>query len=83
MTYGGVFDSLEPEPGTEPYGEITLEFSTCNAGTVTYDIPSFDRQGVILIKRAWFLPPRSIIYSDLAFRYWPYQSIILSSRSCL
>jgi hypothetical protein len=51
MTYGGVFDSLEPEPVIEPYGEITLEFSTCNAGTVTYDIPSVDRQGVIPIER--------------------------------
>jgi hypothetical protein len=28
-----------------------LEFSTCNAGTVTYDIPSVDRQGVIPIER--------------------------------
>jgi hypothetical protein len=48
---GGVFDSPEPEPVTEPYGEIMLEFSTCNAGTVTYDIPSVDRQGVIPIER--------------------------------
>ena len=51
MTSGGVFDSPEPEPVTEPYGEIMLEFSTCNAGTVTYDIPSVDRQGVIPIER--------------------------------
>jgi hypothetical protein len=50
-TSGGVFDSPEPEPVTEPYGEIMLEFSTCNAGTVTYDIPSVDRQGVIPIGR--------------------------------
>jgi hypothetical protein len=51
VTTGGVFDSPEPEPVTEPYGEIMLEFSTCNAGTVTYDIPSVDRQGVIPIER--------------------------------
>jgi len=51
VTAGGVFDSPKPEAVTEPYGEIMLEFSTCNVGTVTYDIPSIDRQGVILIER--------------------------------
>jgi flagellar basal body rod protein FlgG len=51
ITAGGLFDSPLPEPVTEPYGEIMLEFSTCNAGTVTYDIPSVDRQGVIPIER--------------------------------
>jgi len=51
MASGGVFDSPEPEPITEPDGEIMLEFSTCNSGTVTYDIPSIDRQGVVPIER--------------------------------
>jgi len=51
ITSGGVFDSEEPAPSSEPDGEIMLEFSTCNAGTVTYDIPSVDRQGVIPIER--------------------------------
>ena len=51
ITVGGVFDSPEPEAVAEPYGEIMLEFSTCNEGTVTYDIPSVDRQGVIPIER--------------------------------
>ena len=51
MTSGGVFDSPEPRPVTEPVGEIVLEFSTCNAGTVTYDIPSIGRQDVIPIER--------------------------------
>jgi len=50
-TSGGVFDSQEPDPVTEPYGEIMLEFSTCNAGTVTYDITSINRQGVVPIER--------------------------------
>jgi hypothetical protein len=50
-TSGGEFDSQEPDPVTEPYGEIMLEFSTCNAGTVTYDIPSINRQGVVPIER--------------------------------
>lgn len=51
MTSGGVFDSEEPAPNSEPDGEIMVEFSTCNTGTVTYDIPSVDRQGVIPIER--------------------------------
>ena len=51
VTSGGVFDSPEPEPVTEPYGEIMLEFSTCNSGIVTYDIPSIDGQGLVPIER--------------------------------
>ena len=51
VTTGGVFDSEEPTPGTEPYGEILIEFSTCNAGTVTYDIPSILQMGSIPIER--------------------------------
>ena len=51
ITSGSVFDSPEPETVTEPDGEIMLEFSTCNAGTITYDIPSIDRQGVVPIER--------------------------------
>ena len=51
MTAGGIFDSPQPETVTEPDGEIMLEFSTCNAGTVTYDITSIDRQGVVPIER--------------------------------
>jgi hypothetical protein len=51
VTSGGVFDSPEPRPVTGPIGEVTLEFSTCNAGTITYDIPSIGRQHVIPIER--------------------------------
>ena len=51
VTEGGEFDSDEPEPGTEPYGELLLEFSTCNAGLITYDIPSVSLQGAIPIER--------------------------------
>jgi hypothetical protein len=51
VTSGGIFDSPFPETVTEPDGEITLEFSTCNAGTLTYDIASIDRQGVVPIER--------------------------------
>jgi hypothetical protein len=48
---GGVFDSPVPEVVREPDGEIILDFQSCNQGTVTYDIPSIDRQGVIPIER--------------------------------
>ncbi|MFC1796928.1 hypothetical protein ACFL1V_07510 [Pseudomonadota bacterium] len=51
VTVGGVFDSSQPITVTEPDGEIILEFNTCNAGTVIYDIPSIDRQGVVPIER--------------------------------
>jgi M6 family metalloprotease-like protein len=51
MTEGGVFDSAEPEPVRREDGEILLEFSGCNAGTVGYDIPSIGRQGVVAIER--------------------------------
>jgi len=51
VTSGGVFDSPVPRPETGPVGEMTLEFSTCNAGTITYDIPSIGRQNVVPIER--------------------------------
>lgn len=51
VTAGGVFDSEKPAPGTESYGELLLEFSKCNAGVVTYDIPSLALQGVVPIER--------------------------------
>jgi hypothetical protein len=51
ITQSGVFDSPEPIPKQELDGTIILEFSSCNAGTGTYDIPSIDRQGVVPIER--------------------------------
>jgi len=51
VTSGGVFDSPVPGPMTGPVGEMTLEFSACNAGTITYDIPPIGRQNVIPIER--------------------------------
>jgi hypothetical protein len=51
VTQGGVFDSSTPAPTQTLDGTIILEFSSCNAGTVTYDIPSIGRQGVIPIER--------------------------------
>jgi len=51
VTSGGVFDSTEPVPASEPAGTILLHFNGCNSGTVTYDIPSINRTGVIPIER--------------------------------
>jgi plastocyanin len=53
LTSGGVFDSAEPPAITdqEPYGTITIKWTGCNAGTLTYDIPSLGLMGEIPIER--------------------------------
>jgi len=51
LTEGGIFDSGSPVPTRSQDGTMTLEFSNCIAGTVTFDIPSIGRQGVIPIQR--------------------------------
>jgi hypothetical protein len=51
ITRGGVFDSALPAPSQATDGTISLQFSDCENGTVTYDIPSIGRHGVIPIKR--------------------------------
>jgi peptidyl-prolyl cis-trans isomerase A (cyclophilin A) len=51
VSEGGIFDAGTPAPTRRPDGTINLEFSDCAAGTITYDIPSVDRQGVIPIER--------------------------------
>ena len=48
---GGVFDSPTPEPYLEADGEFIVEFTTCNEGTITYDIPSVNLQGEVPIER--------------------------------
>jgi cyclophilin family peptidyl-prolyl cis-trans isomerase len=53
ITRGGVFDSGTPAPVSENDGTITVEFSGCNSGTVTYDIPSINRQDVVPIERVF------------------------------
>ena len=47
----GVFDSSQPEARLAPDGQLILDFQACNEGTVTSDIPSVDRQGMIPIER--------------------------------
>jgi hypothetical protein len=50
ITAGGVFDTAtEVEEVND--GTIILTFSDCENGTVEYDIPSIDRQGIVPIKR--------------------------------
>jgi hypothetical protein len=46
-----VFDNPFPETVTVPDGEMTLEFSTCNSGMLSYDIESVNRQGLAPIER--------------------------------
>jgi hypothetical protein len=50
-TVGGIFDSAVPTPFSEKDGEIIIEFTDCNAATLTYDIPSVDKQNTLLIQR--------------------------------
>ena len=53
LTQGGVFDSAEPPATTDQdgYGSITVEFQNCNAGRLSYDIPSLGLMGDIPITR--------------------------------
>ena len=48
---GGLFDMSAPVPNQTKDGTLIVEFSDCNSGTITYDIPSIDRKGVIPIQR--------------------------------
>jgi len=53
LSTGGVFDSEEPEIETdpEPIGTITIKWTSCTAGTLTYNIPSLGLMGEIPIER--------------------------------
>lgn len=51
VTEGGVFDTSPPTPVRRSDGTMTLQFSNCVSGTVSYDIPSIGRQGVVPIRR--------------------------------
>ena len=51
VTSGGIFDSGASDPTSNQDGTMIVEFKTCNEGTITYDIPSIDRQGTIPIQR--------------------------------
>lgn len=54
MTSGGLFDSSAEITRTDPPGSdgtLVLTFDGCNSGTVEYDIPSINRQGIVPIQR--------------------------------
>jgi len=54
MTSGGLFDTTTLIDRTDPPGSdgtIILTFTSCNSGTVEYDIPSINRQGIVPIQR--------------------------------
>jgi CubicO group peptidase (beta-lactamase class C family) len=52
LTRGGVFDSAEPEVlPSEKQGTMQLNFTGCNAATISYDIPAFNLSGTIPIER--------------------------------
>lgn len=54
MTSGGLFDTPTEIQRTDPPGSdgtIILTFTSCNSGTVEYDIPSINRQGTVPIQR--------------------------------
>ncbi len=54
MTSAGLFDTATKIQRTDPPGSdgtILLTFNSCNSGTVEYDIPSINRQGMVPIRR--------------------------------
>ncbi len=52
VSSGGVFDSAEPVVGPPVNdGTMRVNFSGCNSGTITYDIPSVQLSGEIPIER--------------------------------
>ena len=53
VSKGGLFDSSEPAPTTDPAGDgtILLEFADCTAGMVSYEITSLGLSGQIPIQR--------------------------------
>jgi hypothetical protein len=53
VTKGGVFDSADPPAEWDPDGDgtMTIEFSHCNKGLVSYEITSLGISGTIPIKR--------------------------------
>jgi len=52
LTSGGVFDAAAPSAETgDPIGTITIVWTSCNAGTLTYNLPSLGLNGSIAIER--------------------------------
>jgi hypothetical protein len=54
MTSGGIFDSVSEIERTTPPGSdgtIVLTFTSCESGTIAYDIPSINKTGTVHIQR--------------------------------
>ena len=52
VSSGGVFDSAEPAVGLPVKdGTMQVQFTDCNAGVITYNIPSVNRSGEVPIER--------------------------------
>ena len=53
LTSGGIFDAGQPPAITDPVpiGTITIKWTSCNSGILTYDIPSLGLMGDIPIER--------------------------------
>ena len=54
MTSGGIFDAASDIIRTDPPGSdgtLLLTFDSCSSGTIEYDIPSINRQGIVPIQR--------------------------------
>ena len=54
LTSDGLFDTPTDVQRTDPPGSdgtLILTFDSCSSGTVEYDIPSIDRQGIVPIQR--------------------------------
>ncbi len=51
VSSGGTFDSATPEVATVQDGTITITWTDCNSGILTYDIPSQSLSGEIPIQR--------------------------------
>lgn len=54
FTSGGIFDTQTDIIRTDPPGSdgtLLLTFDSCNSGTIEYDIPSINRQGIVPIER--------------------------------
>jgi plastocyanin len=53
LSSGGVFDAADPPAVTDedPIGTMTLVWTGCNAGTLTYDLPGLGLSGDVPIER--------------------------------
>jgi plastocyanin len=53
LTSGGVFDAAQPPAVTdpEPVGTVSVQWTDCNAATLTYDLPSLGLTGDVPIER--------------------------------